>query len=496
MMSNKNKNVLKTKDEEQFNLSMSGNSPLDVNVFKRLLISDICSHQLVDSEVRIGTYTFDDISKILSNPKAHRQQLLVVNEEMKRLSPHYRRAIEFYGNMPTLDWYIDLYGVNGDFYGDVEKQKRLKARYYKVENELEKMNIKHEFGKVFKIIASQDVYYGLVNETATEFFFQKLNPSMCEIYEVQDGVYNFKINLNQISQLEVEKYPSYIQDAWKEWQSGNGYWQYAPDADKQVCIKFDESTVITVPPLLNAVKDLFDLDIFKKLKLQSARTDNYKAIVTEIPFDNTKTDKPMVSIEAIELFGNLNREALNENVGMIHTVGKTQPISFKDNANTRNNVEESTNDFYNSIGVDSVMFNGSTAGSSMKLSLESNSAYIYSVYRQIERWVNRYLKFKGLSDKSIKFAMTILDSTVFNRSDVGKRYSEAIQYGAPVKRAYIASLGVTPSKANCGALLENTLLDWNNTWIPVQSSYTQTSDGQNEQQDVVDVEGERTRDKV
>lgn len=487
-----------TKDEKHFENVINGSTSLDPKVFKRLLMSDIVSTQIFDNEVRIGTYSFEDISKIISNPRAHRHQLLVINEEMKRLSPHYRRIVELYGNIPVLDWYIDLYDVTPESFDDSKKLDRLKKRYQKVESQVEKMNLKHEFSKVFKVIASQDVYYGLVNEGDTEFFFQKLNPSMCEIYEVQDGVYNFKINLNQISELELEKYPDYIQQAYSEWRSGKGFYQYAPDPDKQVCIKFDESTVVTMPPLLNVVKDLFDLEKYKKLKYIAAKSDNYKAIVTEVPFSNDKTDKPMVSIDTIELFAEMNRDAVDDSVGLIHTVGNTKAVSFKDNTNTQNNVEDCTNDFYNSAGIDSAIFNGSTSGSGMKLALEQNGAYIYAVYRQIERWVNRYLKFKGLSDKSIKFAITILDSTVFNRTDVSKKYAEAIQYGAPVKRAYIASLGVTPSKANCAALLENTLLDWNNTWIPVHSSFTQPNDSQgtNEQADVVDVEGERTREKV
>lgn len=471
----KRKSNIIQSDEQRFENSMATNSPLDKQIFKRLLVSDICSQPLVKNEVRIGTYTFDEIKHILSNPRTHRNQLLTINEEMKRLSPHYRRVIEFYGNIPVLDWYIDLHGILPENFNTEEKQKRLKARYSRVEIELEKMNIKHEFNKVFSIIASQDVFYGLVNETATEFFFQKLNPMICEIYEIQDGVYNFKINLNQIAEIEIEKYPSYIQLAWQEWRNGTGYWQYAPDVDKQICIKFDESSVVTMPPLLNAVKDLFDLDTFKKLKVQSGYTDNYKAIATEVPFANDKTDKPLVSIDTIEMFGELNHEALNDNIGLLHTVGKTHMISFKDNSNTRNNVKESTDDFFNSVGIDETIFNGGNSVGVLQYSLENNSSYIYAIYRQIERWINRYLKFKGLSDKTIKFSVSILDSTVFNREDVTKRYAQAIQYGTPVKREYIASLGVTPSKANCSAFFENTLLGWDKSWIPVQSAYTQSS---------------------
>ena len=57
-------------------------------------------------------------------------------------------------------------------------------------------------------------------------------------------------------------------------------------------IKFIIENTDTVQDGLNKkgyTKDILDLDIYKKLKLQSARTDNYKAIAVEVPIDERRS---------------------------------------------------------------------------------------------------------------------------------------------------------------------------------------------------------------
>ena len=57
-----------------------------------------------------------------------------------------------------------------------------------------------------KVIPYQDIYCGLVFENQSDFFFQQIGFEICELYEIQDGLYNFRIDLSQIKDKEERKY--------------------------------------------------------------------------------------------------------------------------------------------------------------------------------------------------------------------------------------------------------------------------------------------------
>ena len=83
-----------------------------------------------------------------------------------------------------------------------------------------------------------------------------------------------------------------------------------------------------MPFLLGLIKDILDLDTYKKLKLQKARVDNYKAIVIEIPIDEDAVDKPLLTkIEhAILYLTNLAKWWIDWQDKEIRTIFKDQSI--------------------------------------------------------------------------------------------------------------------------------------------------------------------------
>ena len=238
---------------------------------------------------------------------------------------------------------------------------------------------------------------------------------MCKLHQIQDGLYNFKINLSAIKPQELDAYPDYVQDAYVDFMDGkqSSKW-YLPPADKQICIKMNSQWTYPYPLLIGLVKDILDLDTYKKLKLQSARTDNYKAILVEVPIDESTVDKPLLSPDVLSLFAEINRESLSNDIGMIHTLGsKGEAISFKDSANTRNNVSDAVDELYNDSGISKELFNSGGTATAMTLSVENNAGFVYDVYRQFERWINRYIKLRKFNKPSFKFYFYLLDITVF-----------------------------------------------------------------------------------
>ena len=92
--------------------------------------------------------------------------------------------------------------------------------------------------------------------------------------------------------------------------------------------------------------------------------------------------------------------------------------------------------------------------------------------KSIEDMVNRYIQSLSYGKN---FKVTFLDVSPYNRKEAGEAYLKACQYGVPLVSYYCASQGLSQSEMDCMNFLENTILDIKSTFIPLQSSSTQSS---------------------
>lgn len=461
------------KDAKSFSETESGAKPLDLSAFKRLMVHDLCANTDVLTNLKIGTYPVDKIEKALANPSMYRQVLVNTSRYLSSTSSFYMRLLNYFSKMGLFNYIIDTYDVRQN---DIDMTKYL-ADYNKVSSQFEKMSIKHEMQKIMPVLLSEDLYCGLVFEDSSDFFILRINSDICKIAQVQDGVYNYKINLSGINPFEINSYPIYLKQEYLNYMNGErkNVW-YIPPADKQVCFKFNDSCSYVMPFLLMLSKDIFDLDIYKKLKLQKARVDNYKAIVIEIPIDENAVDKPLLTEDTISVFAEMNKANMPDDVGLLHSVGKATPISFKDNTNNTNNLSDAIENLHDSSGVSSELFNSGSTATAMKLSIENDAAFIYAFYRQCERYFTRFIKLRKLNRTHYKFAIRIHDSTVFNRDTVADSFLKAAQNGIPMKLDYVVSLGQTPNRIIGALMLENDVLQLHKKFIPLSTSYTTSGD--------------------
>ena len=384
------------KDHDKFEKSMEVGK-IDWQNFSRLMTYDLCTRTSIIENGCIDDISIKDIEMALKFPKQGWKILLRLSESLMRISPHYYRMNNLYSNMALFCWWVDLYDIKESANTGVVKKK-----YADLVAKLESMNLKHEFSKIMKIIPYQDIYCGLVWENSSDFFFQQIDFNICEIYQIQDGLYNFRINLGEIDAKNINAYPDYVKKAYIDWFESvkNGtvlpdaQW-YTPPSDKQICLKMNSQWIFPYPILISLVKDILDLDVYKKLKLQSARTDNYKAIAVEVPIDENTVDKPLLTPDTLGIFAEINRESMTDDIGLLHTLGSNAtPISFKDSNNTRNNVSDAIDSLYDSSGISKELFNGSSSITAATLSIENDAGFIYGIYRQIERWINRFIKIR------------------------------------------------------------------------------------------------------
>ena len=488
------------KDEESFNKFENGGK-LDLTSFHRLLTHDLCVNTSIHETGCIGDISLKDIELALKYPKQGWKILLRASQLLMLYSPHYFRMNNTYSNMALFCWWLDLYDVK-----DNAKVETIKKTYSVLAAKLESMNLKHEFSKIMKVIPYLDIYCGLVFENQSDFFFQQIDYKICELSQIQDGLYNFKIDLSQIEPTNLNAYPKYVQQAWVDYRDKikNGQiisqW-YEPPADKQICLKLNSQWTFPYPILIGLIKDILDLDIYKKLKLQSARTDNYKAIAVEVPIDESSVDKPLLTPDTLSIFAEINRESMTDDIGLLHTLGShATPISFKDSNNTRNNVGDAIDELYNSSGISKEMYNGSSSGTALTFSVENDSGFIYGLYRQFERWTNRFIKIRKYNKPAFKFFFYIVDVTIFNRDSVSSRYKDAASLGASVIDKWLATLDLTPSRTLGSFVLHKDIFDFQNNFVPLQSSFNSSIDDEggrptNESKNKkLDESGEKTKD--
>lgn len=482
------------KDEYDFNKSLAENN-INIKSFQRLVQADLINNTKIIQTDRIGNYTLSEIKIAMDNKRVGWKVLLNVSDSLMRISPHYYRLNMFYSNMATFCWGLDLYDVS-----DKANTTTIKNNHYKLASKLEQMNLKHEFTKILRRLPFMDIYCGIVVEDNKDFYLQELDFNMCKLYETQDGLWNFAINLSCIKPIQLDAYPDYVKEAYLNYIDNNGSMWYLPPADKQICVKFNSQWLYPYPILMGLVDDILNLDTYKKLKIQSARTDNYKAIMIKVPIDENTIDKPLLTPKVLSAFAELNRESMTDDIGILHTVGGDgEVVSFKDSSNVRNYVSDAVDDIYNSSGISKEMFNGSSSGTAVTYSLENDSGFIYNVYRQLERWVNRYIKAKNFNTATFKFGFYLLDVTIYNKDKVATMYKDACTLGITVVDKWYATLGMTPSKIKGSYIMQKDIYDFQNNLTPLSSSYN-SSDNNNgrptndSKGETLDVSGEQTQD--
>ena len=440
-------------------------------IYVNEILKDIFNNSKIVKTGYIGNIKIEDALEYIEHPNANWRQLLSISEKLMRISPHYYRLCNMYGNMGCYNWGIDLYDIK-----ESASINSIKLKYNSLISKLESMNLSHEFSKIMRVLPYQDLFCGLVFENKTDFFIQQIDLKICKLYEVQDGLYNFVINLAAINPTELLAYPDYVIEAYDDFRKGNREVLYNPPVDKQICIKMNFQFIYPFPMMISLIKDILDIDVYKNLKLQSARTDNYKAIMMKVPFDSKNTDTPTVSLETLMLYSELNKASLNDDIGLLYTPGtEGEAISFKDSNNTTNNVSDAIDELYNSSGESKELFNGSSSGTAVTYSVENDAGFIYGVYRQFERWINRFIKFRGYNNTKFKFSFYLLDQTIFNRDTVSKRYKDACSLGATVVDKWMASIGMTPSKIQGSYIINNDIFNFNKNFIPLSSSYNASS---------------------
>lgn len=428
------------------------------------------------SSVRYSTYTRENVTTYLSNPYRYHKDLQKMSNYLYDNSAHYRRLVNYFARMATLDHYVEPYGLDTS---KTINEKTFRNNYLKAVDLLELMNIKFEFGKAMLSAWKLGTFYGYELSTKDSYFIMELPYDYCQISGISDGVFTFSFDVSYFERNagQLLTYPKEFVSMFNSYKNGSKpKWQEV-DPTKSVCLKINMDSYYDIPPFAGVFADIFDIEDYKELRKMEAVMGNYKFIVEKIPLraSSEKNNDFLVDLTTVNLFHNKTASLLPDEIGLFSTPFDVQTLEFNKDTSSVDGVANAERDFYSGSGTNQMLFNGQNSSqASLTKSINVDEAEVFFVLRQIERIVDT--KVKNEVKGSYKFRVKILDNTIFNEVQNTELLLKNAQFGLPVKTMLCASLGLTPSATVAMSYLENDILALADKFIPLMSSHTVTPD--------------------
>ena len=448
---------------------------------------------------RYTVYNRDNVATFLSDPIRYAKDLQGVSSYIYNNSSHYRRLINYFANLPTLDHYVELRGLLTP--QDIDYDKILEG-YMQAVNKVESMKIPYEFGKALKTAWKIGTFYGYeVKGSDDSYFIYELPYEHCQISGITEGVYTFSFNMSYFdgNDAELERFPDEFTSMFREYQSTGLEWQEV-NPENSICIKINDEFYYDLPPFVGLFVDIFDIEEYKTMEKVNAVLENYKFIVQKIPMrkDSLVNNDFLVDLKTVSVFHGKTAQVVPEEVGVISTPFDIDTIEFSKDRTNRDGVREAERGLYSAGGISQSLFNPEkpTQGT-LQRSINVDESDVFKVLRQIENQIN--FKIKQVIGNDVNVGISILDNTVFNREDNTNLLLKGAQASLPVKLKLLASLGMSPSAGVSMNILEDKILQLTDHFVPLKSSHTQSSSSEGGRPEMDDSEltdgGEEQRDR-
>ena len=417
-------------------------------------------------------YTKDDITTYLSNPYTYEKQLRQAVTYIYGASPHFRRLIQYFAGLSDLAYVVSPYKIDPSS----ANAKSINRNYRKVLNAMSSMNVRTQFPKILTVCLREDTFYGTLWVTNDNITIQQLPSDYCAISTIEGNVPNVTFDFSYFDSRSqyLEFYPREFQTRYNAYQSDRRgmRWQEL-DCPTSFAVKCNNDILdYSLPPFAGILREGYDLEDYKPLKLSKTTLENYAILVMSLGMDKDG-NWTMDFDKAREFWRNLD-SVLPEEVGSVLTPMPINKISFeKSNTGDTDTIGEAEQNLFTAAGVSSLLFNNDKASANaLLLSIKADQAITYGIVKSIEDVVNRFLHAQSYGKN---FEVTFLDCSVYNRKELGDQYLKACQFGLPFISAYAASQGMSQSDMDSMSFLENTVLNLGQRFVPLQSSSTQSS---------------------
>lgn len=435
-------------------------------VLNRLITRDLNNNT---STPTFYLYSKDNITEYLKNPYTYQQQLRNAVTYIYGASPHFRRLIQYFTGLSDLAYVVSPYKIDPKSVNP----KSISRNYRKVLNAMSSMNVRSQFPKILTVCLREDTFYGTMWVTNDNITIQQLPSDYCGISTIEGNVLNVTFNFSYFDSRSqyLEYYPAEFQTKYQAYLNDRTgmKWQEL-DCPTSFAIKCNNDILdYSIPPFAGILREVYDLEDYKQLKLTKTALENYAMLVMTIGMN--ENGEWLIDLDkAKEFWRNLD-SVLPEEIGSILTPMPINKISFeKSNTGDTDTIAEAERNLFSAAGVSSLLFNNDKASANaLVLSIKADQAITFGIVKSIEDAVNRFIQSQSYGKN---FKVTFLDCSPFNRKELADAYLKACQYGIPMISYYAATQGLNQSELDCMSFLENDVLGLNEMFQPLKSSST------------------------
>lgn len=432
-------------------------------VLNRLITRDLNNNTTTPT---FSLYSKEDVQGYLANPYTYEKQIRNAVTYIYGASSHFRRIIQYFASLSDLAYVVSPYKIDPKS----TNAKTINRNYRKVLNALSAMSIKTQFPKILTVCLREDTFYGTMWVTNDNITIQQLPSDYCAISTIEGNVLNVSFDFSYFDSHSalLEFYPQEFKTKYAVYQKQRTSRWLELDSPTSFAIKVNNDILsYSLPPFIGILRELYDLEDYKQLKLTKTALENYAMLVMALPMD--KDGNWGIDLnKAKEFWQNLD-SVLPEEVGSILTPMPITKIGFeKSNTGDTNTISDAEQNIFTSAGVSSLLFNNEKASANaLALSIKADQSLTFGIVRSIEDAVNRFIQAQSYGKN---FKVTFLDVSPFNRKEMGDAYLKAASYGLPTIAMYAASQGLGQAELDAMSFLETEVMGLQDMFRPIQSS--------------------------
>lgn len=432
-------------------------------VLNRLITRDLNNNTTTPT---FSLYSKEDVQVYLANPYTYEKQIRNAVTYIYGASSHFRRIIQYFSSLSDLAYVVSPYKIDPKS----SNAKTINRNYRKVLNALSAMSIKTQFPKILTVCLREDTFYGTMWVTNDNITIQQLPSDYCAISTIEGNVLNVSFDFSYFDSHSalLEFYPQEFKTKYAVYQKQRTSRWIELDSPTSFAIKVNNDILsYSLPPFIGILRELYDLEDYKQLKLTKTALENYAMLVMALPMDDDGNWGIDLN-KAKEFWQNLDA-VLPEEVGSILTPMPITKIGFeKSNTGDTNTIADAEQNIFTSAGVSSLLFNNEKASANaLSLSIKADQSLTFGIVRSIEDAVNRFIQAQSYGKN---FKVTFLDVSPYNRKEMGDAYLKAASYGLPTIAMYAASQGLGQAELDAMSFLETDVMGLQDMFRPIQSS--------------------------
>lgn len=421
-------------------------------------------------------YSSKEIENIINSGTLESQLELSSNYFYK--DGFYREILIYYA---TLLKYAGILIPHPSFGKNLSDQ-HIQKKYFQAVEYLDRIDIPSLFTDISMEVLITGSYYGIIVQADKKAFaVMDLPTSYCmsRFKDVQgNDVIEFNLSYfdtlhdSEIKKRVLKTYPKEIQAAYKKYSGGKGEKWFCIPTNISLCFQLFEGR----PPFLNIIPATLNYDTAVENEKAREAEEIKKIIVNHIPHlsDGTLLFEP--EEVAVMHEGVVGMMRGNPNVSVLTSYGEVNAIVSKTSLDTvSSNLEKMKQTIFSEGGVSGEMFD-STSNLTIGYSISTHISLMMILARKYARFLTNIIN-SIYQNSNISFSYTFLPVAEHNTKDyideVFKLASSGYSYLLPA-----IAMGFSQKEFVDLKDLENKVLKLETRLVPLQSSYTQTNNGQ------------------